>query len=342
MPKGTIDYHSHFIPPDCLQLEYVTERGPKVGLRHDPSSGETWMGGRLRRLGRSAEQPWMLLDDGPLTNISIRENYLDNARIDLQVISPPPYLCLYEIPAGEGWRVTRKINEGIAKAIQGSKRFKGFAAVPLQDPVVAAREAEYAVTQLGLSGVEILTHINGRNLDEPNLSVFWDTVADLGVPIFIHPHAPTDGPRQSRYYMINLIGNPTEVTLAFAHLIFGGVLDRFPKLRFILAHAGGSIPSVFGRWAHGISRIPELRMIRKPLKDYLKYFYFDTVAHDPEILKAMLTLASPEQVVLGTDYPYEMGDWDPVNTLKKVAGLGEPDRDKIAVRNLLTRRANEA
>ncbi len=325
-----IDYHAHFIPPECADAEAVTDGGRRIGSRRDLEAGEVWIEGRLRQLGTVGFQPWMQPSPNPLWMLSERVAFLDAAGIARQVLSVPPYLCLYEARPDDTWRLARRLNEAMARATAGHPRFVGFATVPLQEPQTAALELRFAVEQLSLAGVEILTHVGGRHLDEPEFAAFWAAVSELDVPVFLHPHTPPDPARWRRYYMSNLLGNPTETALAVGHLIFGGVIDRFPNLRFVLAHAGGSLPSVFGRWEHGVRELAELRVLQKPLRTYLKSFYLDTVAHDAKNLEFVIRFAGPENVVIGTDYPYDMGDLQPLKSLSAVPRLGEAALTTIA------------
>jgi aminocarboxymuconate-semialdehyde decarboxylase len=327
-----IDYHSHFVPPDCLDFE-VSANGVVRGSRTDTATGEMWVDGRLRRLGAAGDQPWGEAVDNPLWSPERRLEDMDRTGVDVQVMSVPPYMCVYDAPADAAWKLSRRANLGMSAAVRGADRFVGFATVPLQDPPVAARELEYAIETLGLGGVQILTQVgNGRGLDDPTLAVFWKAVADLDVPVFIHP-ANTLDPHAKRYYLNNLVGNPTETALATAHLVYGGVLDRFPSLRFVLAHAGGTVPALLGRWRHGTDVIPELGTLARPLDDYLSSFWFDTVAHEPKLLDFMLDSLGL-QLVVGTDYPFDMGDLDPLRTLAAVPGLSEENRREIAGCNL--------
>jgi len=202
---------------------------------------------------------------------------------------------------------------------------------------VAARELEYAVGTLGLGGVQVLSQINGGGLDDPRLAIFWKTVAELDVPVFIHPANSLD-PLTRRYYLVNLVGNPTETAQATAHLIFGGVIDRFPTVRFVLAHAGGTTPRLLGRWGHGVEVIPELGILTRPLKDYLRSFYFDSCVHDPALVRVMVRELGL-QVVVGTDYPFDMGDLEPRSTLV-ASGLDERELAAIEAANLFATGTN--
>jgi aminocarboxymuconate-semialdehyde decarboxylase len=326
-----IDYHTHFVPPDCQDFEAVAG-GTVYGSRTDTVTGEMWVDGRLRRLGAAGDQPWGVAADNPLWSVARRIEDMDRTGVDMQALSVPPYMCLYEAPADVAWKLSRRANAGMAAAIGGERRFVGFATVPLQDPPVAARELEYAVGSLGLGGVQILTRIGKRGLDDPRLAVFWKAVTELDIPVFLHP-ANTLDPLQRRYYLSNLIGNPTETAVATAHLIFGGVIDRFPSLRFVLAHAGGTVPALLGRWVHGSEVIPELEILQRPVRDYLPSFWFDTVAHDPAFIELMLRPLGL-QMVVGTDYPFDMGDLDPLRTLDAVPGLTPERRAEITGANL--------
>jgi aminocarboxymuconate-semialdehyde decarboxylase len=328
-----IDYHSHFVPPDCLDFEVVTAEGSVHGWAMDTKTGEMRVEGRMRKLGAVGDQPWGAAGDNPLWSLERRLEDMDRTGVDVQALSVPPYMSLHEVSADDGWKMSRRANAGMSAAIAGHQRFVGFATVPLQDPPIAARELEYAVDKLGLGGVQILSQVNGRGLDDPRLAIFWKTVSELDVPVFVHPANSLD-PLTKRYYLVNLIGNPTETAQATAHLIFGGVVERFPKIRFVLAHAGGTVPWLLGRWRHGVDVIPELGILNGPLSDYLRSFWFDTVVHDPASIEFMVR-SLELQVVLGTDYPFDMGDLDPVAMLAGVMGLDEAARAAIAGANLL-------
>lgn len=327
-----IDYHTHFVPPDCLDFEVVTAQGSVHGWKVDTATGEMRVEGRMRRLGAAGDQPWGDAPDNPLWSLERRLEDMDRTGIDVQALSVPPYMSLHEVAADDAWRMSRRANVGMAAAIAGHPRFVGFATVPIQDPPVAARELVYAVEKLGLGGVQLLSQVKGTGLDDPRLAIFWKTVEELDVPVFIHPANSLD-PLTKRYYLVNLIGNPTETAQATAHLIFGGVIDRFPGIRFVLAHAGGTTPWLLGRWRHGIDVIPELGILRGPLSDYLRSFWFDTVVHDPAAVEHMVHSLGL-QVVVGTDYPFDMGDLDPLATLNAAAGLDESRRAGIAATNL--------
>ncbi|MGW3810277.1 amidohydrolase family protein [Micromonospora sp. NPDC005113] len=309
-----IDVHSHFVPEGCTDLR-APGPGYLAGCHHDLAAGTVTIDGHLRRLGDASEQPWMSLDPSPLTSASARLNLVQAAGLDRQVLSPPPYLSLYEAETSTAWPLIRRLNEQLADVVAGSDRFLGFCTVPLQDPALAARELEYAVGSLGFAGVQLLTHVNGEDLDAVSLIPFWAAVAGLDVPVFLHPHRPTDARRLSRQYLVNLVGNPAETAVAAAHLIFGGVLDRHPDLRVILAHGGGSVPSMWHRWKHASACIPQAWTARDDFDGYLDNFWFDSVVYDPGALTRLVEFAGAGRVVIGTDMPYDMGEPQPVRKL---------------------------
>ncbi|HEU5422001.1 MAG TPA: amidohydrolase family protein, partial [Nitrolancea sp.] len=234
-----------------------------------------------------------------------------------------PFTALYELPPDEGIQWSQLLNQGIAEAAAAyPEEFVGFATVPLQDGVAAAAELERGAA-LGLRGVEILSSVNGVGLDDPSLEPFWETAAWLAMPILIHPSYVAGTERLGPYYLRNLLGNPTETANAGARLIFGGVLERHPTLKVILAHGGGSLPQIIGRLQHGAEVRAECRHARSP-REQLGNLYFDTIVFDPLILRHLVELAGAERVVLGTDYPFDMGETRP---LEFVAGAGLADAD---------------
>lgn len=313
-----IDFHSHFIPPNCTNMQ-LDGPGGMAGCHHDIPRMKVTIDGRLRRLGSASEQLWMAADPSPLISVAARLEFVQKAGLNIQVLSPPPYLSLYETNASAAWPLIRRLNEELAAASHSSEQFSAFCTVPLQDPALAACELEYAVNSLGFAGVQLLTHVNGDDLDSLALIPFWETVAGLDVPAFIHPHRPTDSSRLSRQYLVNLVGNPVETSIAAAHLIFGGVLDRHSNLRIILAHGGGAVPSMWHRWRHASTHIPEAWTAREDFDSYLDNFYFDSLVYEPDALKRLVDFAGAHRVVIGTDMPYDMGDPFPLDKLRMCA-----------------------
>ena len=262
---------------------------------------------------------------------------MDAGGIDVQVLSlTPPFFHYWAEPA-RGKDFCRMANEEIAALVRRHPdRFRGMATVPLQDPVAAAEELAYARRELGLVGVEIGSNVNGRELDDPAMHPFFARCAELRMPVFIHPIAVAGADRMARYYLRNLIGNLVDTSIALAHLIYGGTFVRCPDLVVIAAHAGGIIPYTRGRLDHGYRVRPECRgAIPKPPSAYLKRVYFDTIAHDREALAYLVHWAGPRRVFLGSDFPFDMADPDPVGTVRALPGLSAADRARILGRNAL-------
>lgn len=252
--------------------------------------------------------------------------------VDRQVISvPPPFGFFYEEEPQLAGGLCRALNDGFARTIgDHPDRFIGLATVPLQDPPAAVRELTRAVSDLGLHGVEIGTHIGVRNLDDPALAPFFAAVQELDVPLFIHSTRPLGGERLTGYHLLNLIGNPTEDALAAASLIFGGVLEAAPRLKVYLAHGGGSCPLIHGRWTRGWQVRPEARLhVSNPPAEYLRRLRFDSLTHDPNALRYVVATVGSDRVLLGSDYPYDMADPDPVGSVRQLSELSGADLELI-------------
>jgi aminocarboxymuconate-semialdehyde decarboxylase len=213
-------------------------------------------------------------------------------------------------------------------------RFVGLATLPMQDPERAAAELDRAVAKLGLRGAEICTHINGRDLDHPSLRPVYAAAERLGVPLFLHPQNWGDMRRFQDYALWNLAGFPLETALAASHLIMGGVFEQFPRLRVILAHGGGYLPYQVGRLDHGYAARREVRerLPRRP-SDYLANLYCDSLTHSARSLRFLLDRMGDGHVVIGSDYPFNMGDERPVEAV--LALRLSPDVEaKVLVKNL--------
>jgi aminocarboxymuconate-semialdehyde decarboxylase len=309
-----VDLHSHYFPLDAVRG--ITDVAVEATERADGSV-------RFALAGQAMTLPAQLF------NLEMQREDLRRQQLARRVLQAPPFTILYELPPATGVAWSRALNDGIAAAARSCpESFIGFATVPLQDVPAAVAELGRATGALGLRGVEILTSINGVGLDTPTLDPFWAEAERLDVPILIHPHYVAGVERLDGYYFRNLIGNPTETAVAGARLLFGGVLERFPGLRIILSHGGGSLSHISGRLRHGFAVRPEAReRARDPLVHLGRLFY-DTIVFDPLILRHLVESVGASQVVLGTDYPFDMGEEAPVAFVRQ-AGLAVPDCDAI-------------
>jgi aminocarboxymuconate-semialdehyde decarboxylase len=268
-----------------------------------------------------------------LTGVTERLQDMDRMGVDIQAICPAPYQFFYWTEPDYGAELAREVNEGIAHiAADRPDRFVGMGSVPLQDSQLAIRELNHCVKNLGMRGIEICTNVNGKNLTDPSLKLdnFFARAEELGVVIFMHPLGYTQADRLTHHYFNNVIGNPLDSTVAVSHLIFDGVMQRYPKLKFVVAHGGGFIAHYWARMDHAWRARPDCRtIIKNPPSSYLEKFYFDSITFDPEMLKRLIERFGADHVVLGTDYPYDMGEEDPLGLIAQVKKLSRADKQLI-------------
>ena len=260
---------------------------------------------------------------------------LKAAGMDMGILQPTQTMFFYWAESKAAEELTRMVNEYTAGGVRKDpEALQGLAVVPLQDPDLAARELDYAVNELGLKGVVTGSNVNGLGFDEEQFHPFFEKVQELNVPIVIHPNSPAGIQRVPNYYLANFLAYPLESAITAAQYVFGGVLDRFPGLKICLSHAGGVLPFLLGRLEHGQSMRPEAReRCEHPFPYYLKNFYVDTITFRPDTLRFVLDIMPEGHVFMGTDYPYDMADTDPVNSV--AAAVSDEDlKDKIYGTNL--------
>ena len=273
-------------------------------------------------------------DRGPkLSTIEVRLKDMDRMGIDIQAVCPAPNQCIYWSEPDFGRELARMANERLAEIVATwPERFVAMGTVPLQNADLAVAELEHCVQKLGMRGVEILPNVNGKDLTDPSLGLekFFAKAQELDIVIFMHPLGYTQGERLLDHYFNNVIGNPLETTVAASHLIFDGVMDRNPKLKVVLPHAGGYLAHYWARMDHAHRARSDCRtIIRKAPSSYLKKFYFDTITFDTEMLRHLIDKYGPSHVVLGTDYPFDMGMENPVKFIESVPRLARADKDRI-------------
>lgn len=256
---------------------------------------------------------------------------MDRMGIDVQAISLPPYQLYYWAEPELGRDVARRLNEFLVEtAAKAPDRFVALGTIPLQHPEFAVAELERCIKELGMRGVEILTHVEGTELSRAGLDPFFAKAEELGALIFIHPDGFTHGARFQEHYFLNLVGHPIENTLAIGHLVFDGVLDRYPGLKVCVAHGGGYAPAYAGRFDHGWQSRPDCRQhISEPPSGYMKKLYFDTVVFEPDQLEFLIRKYGARQILLGTDYPYDMGEADPLGLIARVDGISDDERAAV-------------
>ncbi|WP_314219413.1 amidohydrolase family protein [Streptomyces zaehneri] len=317
----TVDVHAHVLLPEVDALV--------AGL-----PGLT----AARELDARRNGPASLAVSGPmvrerlprLTDVTVRLAAMDAQGVDVQLVSPSPSHYHHWADEETAEKLYRLAGEATAAhCALAPDRLKGLGLAPLQHPDLAVRALEHALEQ-GLSGVEISSHAQGRELSDPAYEPFWARAEETGAILFLHPFGCTLDERLDRWYLSNTVGQPTENAVALSHLIFSGVLDRHPGLTLIAAHGGGYLPTHIGRSDHAWSARADAGAgcAHRP-SSYLRRLYFDSLVHDPHVLRELIRAVGADRVLLGSDFPFDMGTEDPVGALR-AARL--PDADFHAVR----------
>jgi len=292
------DIHAHYLPVDAMQ---------DSAFRLHASSGLN------DSITIQVNESTMTLPGAVCDPHRLAANAVERG-IGRRVLSLPPFAVRYELPPEAGLQWSRRANDALAQAVAMQPDvLAAFANVPLQcGGAVAAEELRRAVGVLGLRGVEILTSVRGDPVDTPELEEFWTTATDLDVPVLIHPHFVSGAERMSRFHLRNVFGNPIEVALTAAQLLLGGLIDSHPSLKVILAHGGGALPAIVGRLQHAYTRRPEYRHVATEPREGVKRLYYDTIVFDTRMLRFMGDIVGIDRLVLGSDFPFDMGEDDPV------------------------------
>lgn len=306
-----IDVHSHILPESVVNL--IRKEGSKYGASV--------------QMRGSAE--WVVHEQGytyPLFRkfYDAEEKLLDmnDMGIDFSILSPAPPMFMYWINDELSTTFARLVNEGTSRFVSANQqRFRGLATVPLQNPTAAVEVLHEAAQLTGLCGVEIGTTVEGKTLDDESYDTFFTACETLDWPVFLHPYYVGDKTGLSKYYLTNLIGNPLDTAVGAASLIFGGVLDRHPKLRVLLAHGGGYFPYQIGRLDHGYTVREESKTIPQNPSSYLRRFYYDEITFNSKALSFLIQQVGADRVVIGTDYPFDMAESQPLDLLNQVPEL---------------------
>jgi aminocarboxymuconate-semialdehyde decarboxylase len=318
----TVDVHCHAFVPEVEAL--VRDEPQKLA---EPEMQRRVMG----MASAQYNQQTMLPAAFPkLTSLELRLRDMDEMGVDIQVLSPVSVQHYYWADVDLARKIVSTTNEKLAEVCaQHPDRLVALGNVALQHPELAVEQLQHCVGKLDMRGVEISTAVNGRELDDPAFAPFWAKAEELGCLIFIHPFGTSLGERVNRFYLQNLIGQPIETTIALSHLIFGGVLDRYPGLKILAAHGGGYLPHYIGRSDHGYRARPDAHTMKQAPSEYLRKLYFDTLIYSPDTLRQLVNQVGVSQLVVGTDYPFDMGSYDVHGLLRAVTDLGEQDRAAI-------------
>ncbi len=318
----TVDVHTHLMVPESADLtrpHLEPEDEPRT-LYSSPVTKE--LNNDFYRLAR-----------GKYTDPDTRLVDMDAMGIDVQLVALTPFHYFYWADSDLAPQVAAMQNLRIAEVVAHTPgRFVGVGTLPMAHPDAAVAEAR-RVADLGFPAVEIGTDVNGIDLDEPRFESIWSALQELGLVVILHPAGFTEARRLTDYYLVNVIGMPLSTTLAVTRLILGGVFERHPGLRMLLIHGGGYLAYYPARVDHAFRHRPELREhINRLPSEYLKSLYFDLTVFEPEMVEILVGRFGADHVLLGTDYPFDMGLTDPLALIAK-ANLTERDREMIAGAN---------
>ena len=323
-----IDTHAHYLPRDWpdLAAKYGDKRFPVI---HHGEDGRH----RIYKDGKFFREIWPKTWDP-------QERIEDYARfgIQVQVISTVPVMFSYWATAHHALELHQSLNDHMAQTCRDYPRhYAGIGTVPLQSPRLAVQELERCMDQLGLCGVQIGSHVNDWNLDAAELRPFFEAAQDLDAAILIHPWDMMGTDSMPKYWMPWLVGMPAEQSRAACALVFGGVLEQFPRLKILLAHGGGSFPYTIGRIEHGFNMRPDLVATDNPHspRKYLSQLYFDSCVHDERALRYLIDTVGIERVMLGTDYPFPLGEQEPGTGILAL-GLEAAGREQLFHRSALS------
>jgi aminocarboxymuconate-semialdehyde decarboxylase len=264
-----------------------------------------------------------------LTDVKDRIAVMDAMGINLQVIAPAPLQSYYWLPSDVAVPATRLVNDGIAEFVAArNDRLVGLGSVPLSEPDEAVAELERCIGQLGFKGVQILTNVNGREISDPDYSTFWKRAEELDALVMLHPNGFTHADRFRDNYFVNVIGNPLDTTVALHSIIFSGLLEEMPALKILAVHGGGYLPAYSGRIDHAWgAREDSGSHLPQPPSSYLRKIFFDSVVFTSHQLEYLIKVFGSDHVVMGTDYPYDMADFDPVGHISLSDLLEQEKRD---------------
>jgi aminocarboxymuconate-semialdehyde decarboxylase len=323
----TIDVHAHCVPSDFLAA--LDSRGGRLG------ASSTWDGEKYG-VAVGASRPIPV--PANVVDVDRRLEAMDSMGVDVQVLSPWMRLSACEVQVDASPSFARAFNEAMAAVVADHPhRFLALANLPMRNPQAAADELRHCVAELHMVGAEIATRPGWRDLDDPAFEPVWSAAEELGCALLVHPLHALAGRAVERHFLGNLVGNPAESTVAIGHLVFGGVLERHPRLQLCFVHGGGFAPYQIGRWDRAFRE--DVRgaaaNLTAPPSEWLRTMYFDTVVHSPAALAYLVAAVGAAHVVMGSDYPFEMGEPAPVEAVHAVPEIATRQSADIVSGNAL-------
>jgi len=317
-----IDIHTHILPQDWPDLRERYGYGGFVRLdRYDSCRARMMIDGRCFR--EIEENTW---------SPSVRLADCDRTEVTTQVLSTVPVMFCYWAKPADCHDLSQLLNDHLAGVVREHPgRFIGLGTLPMQAPDLAMRELERCMKELGFHGVQIGTHVNGRNLDDAALFPVFELAERLGAAVFVHPWDMVGKERMSKYWLGWLVGMPAETAMAICSMIFGGVLERLPRLRVGFAHGGGAFAGTYGRIEHGFRARPDLCAVDNPHgpSRYLGRFYVDSLVHDEATLRLLMGLVGVERIAVGSDYPFPLGEDRPGQLIESLPDLPADAKDRM-------------
>lgn len=327
-----IDMHTHVLPPDWPNLKEKYGYGGFIQLENRTQDAADMVsdGKFFRRIESNC---W---------NCDVRATECDKSGVDVQVLSTVPVMFSYWAKAEHAYDLSQFLNDQIANSVnENPRRFVGLGTLPLQSPEMSVKELRRCVQDLGLAGVQIGSHVNDWNLSDPNLFPVFEEAQRLDAAIFVHPWDIMGADTMKEYWLPWLVGMPAETSRAICSMIFGGVFKRLPNLKVCFAHAGGSFPMTVGRVEHGWRSRPDLCAMNigdeasggiGP-REFMDRIFIDSLTHDEDALRFCLDMFGSDQIMLGTDYPFPLGEWEPGKMVEEMADLDEQTKRKILGEN---------